>query len=353
MGTPATSAATGRVTPPGTWGNTPSAFLATLDSPWHRLMVDLGDIVTRATADFAHSEGLRAVHLPLTTRTVTCPNGLGSDSEPVAVTVSGVETYLSDSAQFPLEYGCRLTENGCYTILPSFRNEIPDGSHLTQFTHSEAEVPGGLDDVIAYVERYLRYLGRRVLDEYGGELSEAVEDVSHVERMANGSGPFPRVTLNEAERLLSDWPGSFTGTDAWRSLTRHGERRLMEIVNEFVWLTHLDHLSVPFYQAFDGDRTGTARCADLFFGMGEVVGSGERHRTGDEVRRALELHTVPERDYDWYVRMKERFPRRTAGFGMGVERYLMWVVGHDDIRDIPMISRVDEPSSWPPSVDRP
>jgi asparaginyl-tRNA synthetase len=307
----------------------------------------------RATISYAHSRGLKSLLLPLTTRTVTCPTGLGSDSEPVPVTVSGVQTYLSDSIQCPLEYGCQLTKNGCYTILPSFRNEEPDETHLNQYAHSEAEIIGGLDDVIEYVEGYVQHLSRSILHEYGAELSTAIRDVSHLERVASRSTPFPRVSFNEALQLLSDCPDCITGNDSWRTLTRRGERRLMKIVNEFVWVTHHDHLSVPFYQAFGDGDLETASCADLIFGMGEIVGSGERHRTGDEVRRALELHAVPERDYTWYVDMKDEFPLRTAGFGMGVERYLMWVVNHDDIRDIPLISRIDEEKSWPASIDRP
>ncbi|MFI9172416.1 amino acid--tRNA ligase-related protein [Streptomyces lincolnensis] len=344
---------TSRITPPHAWGNAPRAFLTSLRSPWYGLMIDLQDIVVRATFDYAHGQGLKALQIPLTTRTVTCPTGLGSDSEPVPVSVSDVQTYLSDSAQFPLEYGCRLAEKGCYTVLPSFRNEDPDETHLNQFTHSEAEIVGGLDDIIEYVEGYVRHLSRNILNEYGRQLSAAIQDVTHLERMADGSASFPRVTFGEARKLLSDCPDCIRGDDSWRVLTRRGERRLMKIVNEFVWVTHLDHLSVPFYQAFGDSNRQTAACADLFFGMGEIVGSGERHRTGDEVVEALDLHAVAQQDYAWYVDMKKEFPLQTAGFGMGVERYLMWVVNHDDIRDIPFISRIDEEKSWPASVDRP
>lgn len=342
-----------RITPPRTWDGTPLSFLLSLKSPWYRMMTELNDIVMSATSDHARSRRLKALHIPLTTRTITCPTGLGSDSEPVPVNVSGVQTYLSDSAQFPLEYGCRLTENGCFTVLPSFRNEKPDTTHLNQFTHSEAEIIGSLDEVIDYVEGYVRHLSVSILDDYGRELAAAIHDVSHLERLAGGASPFARVTFSEARRLLSDYPDCTRGNDRCRVLTRHGERRLMEIVGEFVWVTHFDHLSVPFYQAFGDDDRQTAACADLFFGMGEIVGSGERHRTGDEVREALDQHAVPRQDYAWYVDMRDEFPLRTAGFGMGVERFLMWVVGHDDIRDIPLISRVDEEKSWPASIDRP
>ncbi|MEU0086196.1 amino acid--tRNA ligase-related protein [Streptomyces sp. NPDC006274] len=127
----------------------------------------------------------------------------------------------------------------------------------------------------------------------------------------------------------------------------------MEIVSEFMWVTHFDHLSVPFYQAFGDEEQRTAANADLFFGMGEVVGSGERHADSEQMRKALAMHDVPERDYAWYAEMKERLPMRTSGFGMGLERFLMWVLNHHDIRDIPLISRVDEDKKWPQSVHRP
>jgi asparaginyl-tRNA synthetase len=338
--------------PPGAWAQPSGGFLDVLRSPWHRLTTDLQDAFTRTTAAYAHEQGARAVHLPITGRTVTCPSGLGSDSQPVPVTVGGVDTYLADSMQFLLEYACRLTARGCWCILPSFRLDEPDRTHLAQFTHSEAELVGDLDTMMGYVERYVRRLAADMLAEYGAGLRDAVGTVRHLERMV-AAPEFPRLTFAEAAALLGDDPDLIADDGNGRTFTRRGERRLMELAGEFVWVTHFDHLSVPFYQAFGDDNCRTARNADLFFGIGEVVGSGERHATGDQARAALAHHRVSERDYAWYVRMKDELPLRTAGFGLGVERFLLWVLRHDDIRDIPSVSRIGEPARWPASVDRP
>jgi asparaginyl-tRNA synthetase len=346
------SGVTSRLRPPGVWDNDPGAFLLALTHPWYRLVADVSDTVMRTTYSYARSKGVRALPFPITTRTITCPSGLGSDSVPVPVTVNGVDTYLSDSMQFPLEYGCRLGGRGCHTILPSFRGDEPDQTHLGQFVHSEAEIIGGLDDLIGYVEGYLRALAAALADEHGPQLAREIGDVTHLERLAGSDRRFERLTFGEAAYLLKDEPGAVTACGAGRGLSRAGERALMRRVGEFVWVTHFDHLSVPFYQAFDSDET-LAVNADLFFGPGEVVGAGERHSNGEQVRRALALHEVPENEYSWYVRMKDLHPMQTAGFGLGVERLLMWVLGHDDIRDIPLISRVAEPPRWPASVDRP
>lgn len=341
-----------RVFPPGTRGYGADDYLRALASPWYRLVADVGDTVTRTTLDFAHSRGVRVLNLPITTRTVTCPTGLGSDSRPVRVSVDGVDTYLADSMQFLLEYGCRISDKGCCSILPSFRADVPDATHLGQFVHIEAEIPSSLDEVIDYVEAYLRVLAAALLDERVDDLVNSIGDISHLEQLASGDRGFERLTFSEAARLLTDDDDVLAGADGSRTLSSLGERRLVEKTDEFVWVTHFDHLGVPFYQAFIDDEL-VAVNADLLCGVGELVGAGQRHVTGDQVRRAMACHEVLESDYAWYVRMKDEVPMLTSGFGLGFERFMVWVLRHDDIRDIPLVSRIAEPSAWPNSVDRP
>ncbi|WP_244180156.1 amino acid--tRNA ligase-related protein [Amycolatopsis pretoriensis] len=342
------------VEPPASWGGNDLATLArSLGSPWYRLVGDLHDIIHVTTLRYASSRGLKNLFLPVTTRTVTCPTALGSDSEPVPVTVSGVNTYLADSMQFALEYGCRVAPGGCYTIMPSFRGEDPDETHLGQYTHSEAELPGDLDALIEYVTGYVRALAAAILDQAGDRLAATRGDVSHLVRMVETPGKFAEMSFDEAVRAVSDVAGTVRDEGDWRTLTRKGEQVLMRRVGEFVWVHHFDSLAVPFYQAFGDESRTTAKSADLYFGMGEVVGSGERHTGAEELRKSMALHGVDEREYAWYVRMKEDFPMLTSGFGMGVDRFLMWVLKHDDIRDMPLISRTGEPKPWPASVTRP
>lgn len=332
--------------------NEPDAFVTALRSPWYALVAELYDVIGTATGDYARARGLRGFPLPLTTRSVTCPTAIGSDSEPVPVTVLGVRTYLPDSQQFALEYGCRLVPDGCFVVAPSFRGESADATHLNEYTHSEAEIVGDLDDLIEYAGGYVRALAAAVLDRLGDRLAAARGDVSHLERMARGA-PFEQLTFDEAARVVADVDGCVRGDGSWRTLTRKGERLLMERVSEFLCVRHFDSLAVPFYQAFADDDGRTARNADLFFGPGEVIGSGERHADAETLRASMAAHGAKEEEYAWYVRMREQLPMRTSGFGMGVERFLMWVLRHDDIRDLPVVSRLNEPLDFPSAVVRP
>ncbi|MEU7043473.1 amino acid--tRNA ligase-related protein [Streptomyces varsoviensis] len=313
-------------------------YLRVLDSGFYRTLVSLQDLISYETAAFWRARRVKCLHLPITTNSISSPMGLGSDSLPVKIELFGVSTYLADSMQFMLEYGCRLSPDGTYYVMPSFRGENPDRTHLSQFFHSEAEIPGGLDDVIALADGYARHLAEAVLDQLGPQIDAAVGGTEHIEAFLDR--PTARLTFDEAVAELGADKSYFAFEDGWRTITRTGELELISRLGPGVWLTHFDHLSVPFYQAADASG-GKALNADLLLGPGEVIGCGERHVTADQTRAALHRHGVPAEDYDWYVRMKAEFPMLTSGFGMGVERLLMWLLRQDDIRDLQLLERAN------------
>ncbi|KAJ8345746.1 hypothetical protein SKAU_G00299390 [Synaphobranchus kaupii] len=101
-----------------------------------------------------------------------------------------------------------------------------------------------------------------------------------------------------------------------RKLTRKGERALIEKYGSAVWLTEMDHLGVPFYQAYvDGSGKQKAKATDLLLGLGETIGLGERHSTSEMVQEALRQHAVPEDSYKWYIDMRQITPLLTSGWG--------------------------------------
>lgn len=305
---------------------------------WYRAIFELTNSFHVATAEFWASRNIKPAYVPLTTGSISSPMGRGSDSTPVGVTLAGVPTYLADSMQFMLEFGCRLNPSGTYYVMPSFRGEPADSTHLCQFYHSEAEIEGDFDTIISLVESYLIHLSSSILRAHRDVIRKLAGGTDHVENLLERG--FRRISFDHAAQLLEGHQGMIEDRgQLCRSLTRQGERYLMAKLGEFTWVTHFDHLSVPFYQAFDSSDAGKALAGDLLFGVGETVGAGERHATPEQVREALKMHGVAEGHYDWYVDMRSLAPLQTAGFGMGVERYLLWLTQHDDIRDIPLLLR--------------
>ncbi|MEU2157984.1 amino acid--tRNA ligase-related protein [Streptomyces sp. NPDC019396] len=324
------------ISPSGAWRAVAGYHRQILANPWYRGVAALQNAVSEFTVDFWRRRRGQTLHLPITTGAVSSPMGRGSDSSPVAIELGGVRTYLADSMQFMLELGCRLTGTDCYYIMPSFRGESCDPTHLSQFFHSEAEIRGGLSFVLDVVEQYLRFVTARLLDSHADLIVSLGGTLSQLERMVE-TASFHRLTFHEAAAHLGS--NGIVDHGGWRTLTRQGERDLLSTVGEFIWVTHWDHLAVPFYQAFADDDSTRALNADLLFGPGEIVGAGERHERPDSLRHALRLHEVSEESYEWYVDLRATDPVRTSGFGMGIERYLMWVLSHGDIRDLQLLPR--------------
>jgi L-asparaginase / beta-aspartyl-peptidase len=213
-----------------------------------------------------------------------------------------------------------------------------------------------------FLLRPLSRLSRRHLrpscQTQGLSQNSIAKDTSHITKLIQISrishASFPRITLDDAIDLLAGTKEAW----AWavpsqpskgRKLTRRGELALIQHFAGPVWLTHLDHLSVPFYQAYadsaaDADTfKSKAKCADLLMGSGETAGLGERHSSPDTVRHALRHHHVPADTYQWYMDMRVEAPMQTVGWGLGLERYLLWLLRRTDvdIRDIPLLPRLN------------
>ena len=326
-----------------TWETPRTHYLKAIESPWYKALFSVQNTISRATHTFYEARGIQTMHLPITTGTISSPMGLGSDSSPVEVEISGQKTFLADSMQFLLEYGCRLNAKGVYYLMPSFRGEMADNRHLCQFFHSEVEIPGTLDDIMCLAENYVIYLSKEILTKNHDALALISVEDSHLHAMTERPHPFPRITFQNALELLEKQSPSSCyvfedSKNGFKSITPKGERFLMDYFGGIVWLKNVEHKSGPFYQAYAAD-THYAQNADLLFGIGEVIGSGQRHFNKTDVITALHQHNVHPSDYEWYCTLKERYPLQTSGFGMGIERFLLWVFRHNDIRDMQLLPR--------------
>ena len=287
---------------------------------------------------------------PVTTDCISSPMGLGSDSLPVSVDLFGASTYLADSMQFTLEYLLRFNDRaaGMYYIAPSFRGEDPDSTHLNQFFHAECELRGDMEDAMKVAEGYIYSVTKTLYEQHGDVIEEMAGTVDHIERLLNnfdGQKGFPRVANDAAIEMVPS-PACWEYVDhndhnLGRKLTRAGERFLIQKYGGFVWLTEMDHLSVPFYQAYTGEHgKEKAKAADLLFGLGETLGLGERHATVQEATAALDHHEIPHDSYQWYLDIRKVQPIKTSGWGLGSERYLCWLLQHDDVRDVQLLPRL-------------
>lgn len=315
------------------WKDSENHFIRAMSDPWYQLITKLMSDIVYKTGEFYKNKGFAAALMPITCNSISSPMGLGSDSVPVKIDLFGYPTYLADSMQFQLEYMLRNTDaNGVWYIMPTFRGEDPDEMHLNQFFHSEAEILGDLKQVQKLIVEYLNALTEQMI------LNNNIKDKSHLEKFLELNGNIPEISLDEAVKLLpkdcfkEPVPGH-------KHIDRKGERELIKMFGGAVWLSYMDSKCVPFYQALSDDKKH-AKCADLLLGPGEVLGCGERHYYWQELENTIINHKVNPKEYDWYIKMKKEKPLLTSGFGLGLERFLLWVLKYDDIRDIHIMPRL-------------
>lgn len=328
-----------RVLAPESWREPDSHLRALLTESWYKAISALTHEAIHATYQFFYGKGFLATAMPLTTGSISSPMGLGSDSLPVRAVIQGLETYLADSMQFMLELGTRIHGGRpAYYVMPTFRGEPADERHLTQFYHAEVEIVGGLNDVMLLAEEYILAITRNIFSAASDIIDEVAGTTKHVEDLLT-RGAFPRLRFEQAIEELRTFDNATEKLkDGTVRLTSYGERRLIENYGDFIWVTHMPWKTVPFYQACE-DGTSMSKSADLLAGIGEILGSGERATSEEDVLSNLAAQHIDPAPYDWYIQMKREWPLRTSGFGLGLERYLLWLTRTKDIRNIPLLVR--------------
>ena len=326
-----------KIPPPRTWGRSRAHLVTLLMDPYYRALVQVQDCLHHATNDFFRNHDLRSIDLPLTTESISSPTAPGSDSFPIEIEFLGQRIFLADSMQFMLELGCRLHPRGAYYKSLSFRGEESDDTHLNQFHHVECEIPGTLEDAMSLAADLIQHLTNALVRLCADQVYALAGSIAHLERLVVSQGEWPRVPFPQAVTELKRVGDGFVhrhphGFDV---ITRKGEAALLQTIGNglALWLTGFPASAVPFYQARDPQDPFTTLSADLLLGTCEVLGSGQRHVQAADVERSLVEQHVPRVSYDWYLEMRNVKPIQTAGFGLGLERYLMWALQQSDIRD--------------------
>ena len=276
--------------------------------------------------------GYQYFHLPTIEEPSSSPMGSASGAEPLSAVFIN-QQYFADSAQFAVEDNLRS-----YSWLPGiFFVQGADAVPLNPVSQVRCELVGSFSLGISVAESYVINLVT-VLYKYHRSLVERIAGT--VEHLASFLDHFRfsgekllQITLDDALNLSimdnSCWKYLVSsGLNKGRALTRTGAMRLINHFGGAIWVTELDHLSVPFYQAFTDETHTKARCANLLLGDGEVLLTlGERHKNAKDVLAALEQRKIPPQSYQSsYVSIRNRHPEiSTTGWEMETERLLTWL----------------------------
>ena len=252
----------------------------------------------------------------------------------------GKETFLTVSGQLNVEAFC-LALSKVYTFGPTFRAENSNTTrHLAEFWMIEPEV--AFNDLAAnakLAEDFLKYLFRAVLDERGDDLAFIAERVqpdaiTRIEGFVNA--PFERIDYTDAIALLQKSGKKFEFPVEWGlDLQTEHERWLTEehVGRPVVVTNYPEHIKA-FYMRLNDDGKTVAAMDVLAPGIGEIIGGSQREERLDYLdRRLAEVHLDP-KTYWWYRDLRRYGTVPHAGFGLGLERTIIYATGMANIRDV-------------------
>ena len=79
----------------------------------------------------------------------------------------------------------------------------------------------------------------------------------------------------------------------------------------------------------------TVRATDLLVpGIGELCGASEREERYEVLKARIDELGLREEDYWWFMNLRKFGSVKHSGFGMGFDRFLMYVTGMKNIRDV-------------------
>ncbi len=279
-----------------------------------------------AIHDYFRSKGFYEFHSPII-------SSGAAESGPTKFTVDyfGTKTYLTQTWQFYAEAAIYTLEK-IYTIAPCFRAEKSKTSrHLTEYWHAEVEAAWyNLDDLIDVAEGLIKHVVSQVLKKNRKELEILGRDIKKLEPTIKKK--FPRITYDQALRLLKKKKFNVKWGKDLRTME---EDKLMEYYNVPVFVTFYPKDSMAFYKPRDKKKPKVARCFDCLMpeGHGELIGGSEREIDIKEIKKSLKFWKEKIEDYEFYFDINRYGSVPHSGFGLGVERFVKWICGLDNIKD--------------------
>lgn len=242
----------------------------------------------------------------------------------------GRTVYLSQTGQLYGEAGA-MAFNRVYVFGPTFRAEkSKTRRHLTEFWMLEPEIAYcDIEENMEWAEKLIVYIVEQCLENSKEELNFLERDISKLEKI---KAPFPRLTYDEAAKLLKDngvdfeYGSDFGGTD---------ETVIAEQFDKPVIIHRWPADIKAFYMKRAPDNEELALGMDVLApeGYGEIVGGGQREDDHDTLVKRILKHDLPMTPFKWYLDLRIYGSVPHSGFGLGIERTVAWICGIKHIRE--------------------
>ena len=315
----------------------------------------LRSTLSQALHQFFHDQGFVYVHTPLIT---------GSDCEGAGETFRittldldhlpkgkdgkvddsrdffGKKTQMTVSGQLNLE-AYALAFGDVYCFGPAFRAENSNTQrHASEFWLCEPEMAYcDLEGNMQVAQRMLQYVIREVLSELPEEMAFFDRFIENglIERLKKlEQADFAQMSYTEAIQRLQHSGRNFEYPVEWGCdlQTEHERYLCEEVTGGPVFVTDYPKEIKAFYMRQNEDQKTVAAMDLLVPGVGEIIGGSQREERYDVLKARMEELKMELSEYDWYLDLRRYGSIPHAGFGLGLERAVMYLSGMQNIRDV-------------------
>ena len=315
-------------------------------------------VVSASIHEFFQSRHFTYVHTPLITAsdcegagemfkvtTIGYSNEYKTEEEYNADDFFGKRAALSVSGQLEGEVAA-MALGKIYTFGPSFRAEKSNTPrHVAEFWHVEPEVAfAELPDIIEIAEDMIKHIIRSVLERCPEEMKffDQHFEKGLIQKLENVvSNDFAVMTYTEAIELLKKADRDFQYPVEWGCdlQTEHEKYISEEICKKPVFLTDYPKEIKSFYMKQNPDGKTVAATDLLVPGVGEIIGCSEREADLDKLLEAMKVRGMSMDEYEHYIALRRFGSVPHSGFGLGLERIILYVTGMQNIRDVILYPR--------------
>lgn len=254
----------------------------------------------------------------------------------------GTPSVLTVSGQLHVE-PFALAFRNVYTFGPTFRAEKSNTTrHAAEFWMIEPEMAfTDLNGNMSVIEDFIKYIIKFVLEKNKEEMNffntfidkDLLNRLNHVLNSKFEVMPYTKAI----EYLLKakESGHKFENNDIkWgMDLQSEHERYLTEvIVKGPMFLIDFPKEIKAFYMKLNKDNKTVAGCDLLVPGVGELVGGSQREEDYEKLKAKME-EVGNDKELYWYLDTRKYGGCVHSGFGLGFDRFLMYITGISNIRD--------------------